>query len=185
MPLARMSCEYLGGSIMNCRIKLSASAVLFFKLQMEKYYSGTTERIDLMNFHETRYGARFFDGQLPKLISALTGIATALTAPKPVYQLKPTVPENFLADLYHGTYDPSDLPNTEAETELMSEIISCQQQLRETVTPDVWALIERYGSLLSRRGVTDREQAFATGFRTAMTMLAAGLAYPTKNETEE
>ena len=48
-----------------------------------------------MQFHETAYGKRFFDGQLPKLISALTDIASALKTPTPVYQLQPEIPEDF------------------------------------------------------------------------------------------
>lgn len=31
-----------------------------------------------MQFHETQYGKRFFDSQLPKLIKVLERIATAL-----------------------------------------------------------------------------------------------------------
>jgi len=53
-----------------------------------------------MNFHETRYGSKFFDGQLPKLITALESIAEALKTPTPVYQLKTELPENFLKNLY-------------------------------------------------------------------------------------
>lgn len=32
----------------------------------------------MLNFHETMYGKRFFDGQLPRLIKALERIADAL-----------------------------------------------------------------------------------------------------------
>lgn len=137
-----------------------------------------------MNFHETRYGARFFDSQLPKLISALTDIAATLKMPVPVYQLKPEVPKNFLADLYLGNYDPSDTLPTEREKELAPEIVAVQEQLREGVPVDTWALIDRYGELLAARGTAEREQAFAAGFQSAMTMLAAGLASPGIMEQE-
>lgn len=137
-----------------------------------------------MQFHETRYGAKFFDGQLPKLITALTDIALALKAPTPVYQLRPEIPENFLTDLYLGNYDPSDFPATEREKELAPEIVTVQEQLRELVPVDAWALIDRYGELLAARGTAEREQAFAAGFQSAMTMLAAGLACPTAARQE-
>lgn len=137
-----------------------------------------------MQFHETPYGARFFNGQLPKLIEVLSNIASALKAPKPVYQLQPEVPKDFLANLYHGNYDPSDLPATKAEKELMSEILACQKQLRETVRPETLALIEQYRTLLNRRHTAEREQAFAAGFQSAMMMLAAGLACPAANTKE-
>lgn len=137
-----------------------------------------------MQFHETRYGARFFDGQLPKLISALTDIAAALKTPTPVYQLRPEVPEDFLTDLYLGNYDPSDFPATEREKELAPEIVAVQEQLRKIVPVDAWALIDRYGELLAARGTAEREQAFAAGFQSAMTMLAAGLSCPTVKRQE-
>lgn len=137
-----------------------------------------------MNFHETRYGARFFDGQLPKLISALEGIATALKAPTPVYQVKAEVPENFLEELYHGNYDPSPARNNGSRRELTQEILACQRKLRSEVSPETWDALERYVALLNGRNVYDREQAFAAGFRSAMTMLAAGLGHQTKNDME-
>lgn len=137
-----------------------------------------------MNFHETRYGARSFDGQLPKLISALEGIGTALKAPTPVYQLKPDIPEDFLVDLYHGNYDPSSGRNNGERRELTQEILACQKKLRSEVSPEIWDAIERYVSLLNGRNVYDREQAFAAGFQSAMTMLVAGLGHHAKSETE-
>lgn len=137
-----------------------------------------------MNFHETRYGARFFDGQLPKLISALEGIASALNKPTPVYQLKPDLPEGFLAELYHGNYDPSSGRNNGERQELTQEILACQRELRSEVSGEVWDTIERYSALLNGRNVFDCEQAFAAGFRSAMTMLAAGLGHQTKNDME-
>lgn len=137
-----------------------------------------------MNFHETRYGARFFDGQLPKLISALEGISSALKAPTPVYQLKEEVPEGFLADLYHGNYNPSSGRNNGERRELTQEILACQKKLRSEVSPDTWDAIDRYVSLLNGRNVYDREQAFAAGFRSAMTMLVAGLSHHAENKME-
>jgi len=138
-----------------------------------------------MNFHETKRGAIFFDGQLPKLISALEGIASALRKPTPVYQLKADVPENFLVDLYHGNYEPSAVRKSEERKEWTIEILACQRKLREEVSPEVWDLIDRYSALLNGRNVYDREQAFAAGFQTAVTMLAAGLGHQMNNETEE
>lgn len=138
-----------------------------------------------MNFHETRYGARFFDGQLPKLISALEGIATALKAPAPVYQLKAEIPEHFLSDLYHGNYKPSHAPDWGTKKELLQEIVNCDKDLRGNLTPEQWLAVEKYISLLNSRNAFKREQAFAEGFQAAMTMLAAGLGYQTNNEMKE
>lgn len=131
-----------------------------------------------MNFHETKRGQIFFDSQLPKLISTLTDISATLKAPTPVYQMEHTVPEYFLADLYHGAFDPSDLPNPSKTVELTPEIITVQTRLREVVTADAWTLIERYRTLLDSCHIAEREQAFAAGFHAATTMFAAGLATP-------
>ena len=131
-----------------------------------------------MNFHETGYGKRFFEAQLPKLIAALTEIAVALKTPRPVCQLQAEVPEDFLSDLYHGSYDPSDLPNTQATEEARPELITIQRQIREAVDEPVWEWVERYRTLLDGCHVAELEQAYAAGFRSAMTMVAAGLSHP-------
>ena len=132
----------------------------------------------MIPFHETRCGQQFFEALLPKLITALSDIADSLKAPRPTYHLKAEVPENFLSELYLGNYAPFDLPATDLEKELTPEIIAVQNRLRKNVSEDAWALIEQYGGLLAASRTAGQEQAFATGFRSAMTMLAAGLTQP-------
>lgn len=138
----------------------------------------------MIPFHETGRGQRFFDVQLPKLIAALTDIAASLKAPRPIYQLKAEVSEQFLSDLYLGNYDPSEQPATELDKELTQAIIAVQNQLRKVVPADSWTLISEYGELLTARNTADRERAFVAGFQSAMTMLAAGLAKPAPEERE-
>ena len=138
----------------------------------------------MIPFHETRRGQRFFDSQLPKLIAALADIADSLKAPRPIYQLKAEIPENFLSDLYLGNYAPFEQPATDLEKELTPEIVAVQDRLRNAVSADTWALIEQYGGLLAASRTAGQEQAFAAGFRSAMTMLAAGLAQPMTAEKE-
>ena len=132
----------------------------------------------MIPFHETRCGQQFFEAQLPKLITALSDIADSLKAPRPAYQLKAEVPENFLSELYLGKYAPFDLPASNLEKELAPEIIAVQNRLRKAVSEGAWSLIEQYGGLLAASRTAGQEQAFATGFRSAMTMLAAGLTQP-------
>ena len=132
----------------------------------------------MIPFHETRRGQRFFEVQLPQLITALSDIADSLKAPRPTYHLKAEVPENFLSELYLGTYVPFDLPATDLEKELTPEIIAVQNRLRKNVSEDAWALIEQYGGLLAASRTAGQEQAFAAGFRSAMMMLTAGLTQP-------
>lgn len=138
----------------------------------------------MIPFHETRCGQRFFDSQLPKLIAALADIADSLKAPRPIYQLKAEIPENFLSDLYLGNYAPFEQPATDLEKELTPEIVAIQERLRNAVSEDAWAMIEQYSGLLAASRTAGQEQAFAAGFRSAMTMLAAGLAQPMTAEKE-
>ena len=138
----------------------------------------------MIPFHKTRCGQRFFEAQLPKLITALSDIADSLKAPRPTYQLKAEVPESFLSDLYLGKYDPFDQPVTDLAKELTPEIIAVQDRLRKTVSGDAWALIEQYSGLLAASRTAGQEQAFAAGFRSAMTMLAVGLSLPITAEKE-
>ena len=138
----------------------------------------------MIPFHETRRGQRFFDVQLPKLITALADIADSLKAPRPVYQLRAEVPENFLSDLYLGNYAPFEQPATDLEKALTPEIVAIQERLRNAVSEDAWALVEQYSGLLAASRTAGQEQAFAAGFRSAMTMLAAGLAQPMTAEKE-
>ena len=55
-----------------------------------------------MNFHETALGRRFFEGQLPQLITALKEISAALNAPKPVMQMNAEYREDYLVQLYYA-----------------------------------------------------------------------------------
>lgn len=134
-----------------------------------------------MNFYETRMGARFFQGQLPQLINALTSIEKSLSAPKQAIQIHVDDYDTFLVELYHGNYDPSDVPATEEQTAYTSQIMMFQRKLRSDLPRETWDELVRYRSLLEDRHSLDRQQAFACGFRCAMTMLAAGLSLPTQH----
>lgn len=60
-----------------------------------------------MNLHETEYGRRFFNSQLPSLIKALERIAENLSAPKQSLSADFVADPDFLHDLYYGDYEPS------------------------------------------------------------------------------
>ena len=69
-----------------------------------------------MNFHETALGRRFFEGQLPQLITALKEISAALNAPKPVMQMNTEYREDYLVQLYYTNFDPDTAPDRETHT---------------------------------------------------------------------
>lgn len=139
-----------------------------------------------MDFFDTLYGKRFFDGQLPRLISALEAIAEALQkepaarqsrAAAPVL-LSLDVPDTFLRELYYGEVDPSGLPNGPEHEALTQRIKEFQDQLQADVGPKLWGRIEDYRTLLDDRGSVERLQAFESGYRCAMQMIAAGFTQP-------
>lgn len=141
-------------------------------------HSKSDERGDILQFYETQMGRVFFQGQLPKLIGALEGIAAALRTPAPVYQVPLEVSPDFLSELYYGGYDPSDEPESEEWKQSTKKIMACQKTLRAGCSEAVWEQIEDYRSLLDERGSIERAQAFSAGVRIAMRMVVAGLSAP-------
>ena len=135
-----------------------------------------------MNFHETVMGKAFLQGQVPKLIQALSQIAQALSSPRPAYLVQQKIPTDFLAELYHGNFDPSDVPESPGIADSNREISRFQENLRVDLPEAVWEQIEAYRDLLDARSILQSEQAFAAGFRCAATMLVAGLAAPSAAE---
>ena len=129
-----------------------------------------------MEFYQTKQGRIFYEGTLPRIAIALEKIAESLSAPTPSIHIAHEVPENFLAELYWGNYDPSGGPDSEESVQCSAEIKAAQVTVKEQVTPEVWDQIDNIFSLISRRTDVDRAEAFAVGFRSASTMLAAGLS---------
>ena len=48
--------------------------------------------------------------------------------------------------------------------------------MRETLSPELWELAEEYRRLMDNRHFFQAEKAFASGYSTAIKMIAAGLA---------
>ena len=135
-----------------------------------------------MNFHETALGRRFFEGQLPQLITALKEISAALNAPKPVMQMNTEYREDYLVQLYYTNFDPDTAPDRETHAFYDSAIAQMQDEIRDAVTGELWQKIEHSYSTIATRTAAEREQAFAVGFRTAMTMMVCGLSAPKPNK---
>lgn len=138
-----------------------------------------------MNFFETNMGKNFFQAQVPKLVGALTEIAQTLRTPKPVFQIQAEIPSDFLARLYHGDFDASYVADSPEVTACTQKIMQFQQEFYKDLPLRTREQIEDYRTLLDERCIRQSEQAFAAGFRCAMTMLAAGLAAPTLDGTKE
>jgi len=133
-----------------------------------------------MNFHETKMGRIFYEGTAPRIAKALEVIAKRLDAPATTAVLPGAceVPADFLAELYQGSYDPSDEPDSEDVARYTTEILAEENALRAAVSPGTWKQFDLILSLVNKRGDRQREQAFAAGFRSAMMMVMAGLTRP-------
>ena len=135
-----------------------------------------------MNFHETALGRRFFEWQLPQLITSLKEISVALNTPKPVMQMNTEYREDYLVQLYYTNFDPDTAPDRETHAFYDSAIAQMQGEIRDAVTGELWQKIEHSYTTIATRTAAEREQAFSAGFRTAMTMMVCGLSAPKPNK---
>lgn len=132
-----------------------------------------------MNFYETQMGRRFFDAQLPRLIHSLEQIADALarpTHPSCTVPLKQN--PNFLRDLYYGDYEPSVFREDGRHTELNHAVSAAESALRKELRTNGVALtaFDAYQRAQAERDSAVVEQAFESGYQTAVQMIVAGLA---------
>ena len=134
-----------------------------------------------MNFHETKYGHIFYEVQLPRLIKALERIADDLSKSSSSMTGGVTVDPNFLHDLYFGEYEPSVFTEQSAEQRALDRRVSAAEQALQQIfagIPAAAAAFETYQLTVSERNGATVEQAFESGYRTAVNMLAAGLMLP-------
>lgn len=141
-----------------------------------------------MNLHETEYGRRFFNSQLPKLIKALERIAESLSEPKQSLPPALAADPDFLRDLYYGDYEPGVFKTQSEQLRLLNRTVAAKEKaVRQTFdsTPDAIAAFDAYQLALDERSSALAEQAFESGFQTAVQMLVAGLNLPTAHKNEE
>lgn len=132
-----------------------------------------------MNFHETQYGRCFFGGQFPKLINALEAIATAMEHKTlSVQNLADTSPD-YLKNLNHGRLESDRELNT---CDLLDRNVeTAYAQLVEHVPSELIHYIEDYRAVADECSNLYRDNAFATGYQTAMRLV---VAFTEKKEKE-
>ena len=118
-----------------------------------------------MNLHETAMGQRFFNVQLPALINTLKDIAAALSRPAPSAISFPADPR-FLTSLYYGEYE-ADVFKPDKRLTPFNQTV--QQKEKASIA------FEQYQTAVQCRNSAVLEQAYASGYRTAVQMFAAGL----------
>lgn len=127
-----------------------------------------------MNFHETVMGKRFFESQLPMLITALQGISEKLSRPVSVMEM-PKADPDFLRELYRRSdiYEP-----TEESRTLNHAAIEAQRGFLSLLPEEGRKAFEEYQSIAADRCEEFSERAFRIGFQTAVQMMACGMMMP-------
>jgi len=85
--------------------------------------------------------------------------------------------KTILIDLYHGNYIPEDLIsdfslNNKAAND---QTLQLQREIRKSVDPELWDLINQSYSMLSELEMREKECAFVLGFQTGVKLLLSGL----------
>lgn len=163
-----------------------------------------------MNFHETKMGSIFFNSQLPKLISALQDIASALSKPAPATKPDGTALPNpapairpdgtafsdpvpainmdgmadpdFLHDLLYWMYETEVFGNREKLATFDADVIQAEGTLLPALSQSR-ELFEQYQAAVSRRNDAEIERAFCIGYRAGAHALLNGLCAPQPRQT--
>ena len=107
-----------------------------------------------MNFHETVRGQRFFDVQLPKLISSLSEVAEQMKTPHPTIPVETTEDtQELLVQLYYSTFDREAAPDREIHDRFNQAISQMQAEIKDEVGSELWQKIEHtYAMIATRTG---------------------------------
>ena len=138
---------------------------IVFKVIYYRYYN-----FDL----ETAMGQRFFNVQLPALINTLKDIAAALSRPAPSAISFPADPR-FLTSLYYGEYEADVFKLDKRLTPFNQAVQQKEKALLPLLSNEASIAFEQYQTAVQCRNSAVLEQAYASGYRTAVQMFAAGL----------
>jgi len=85
---------------------------------------------------------------------------------------------NILTDLYHGNFIPEDLVFSNAPPNPgNAELIELQNKIRDSVSSEVWKMINQSYSMINMQEVLAKERVFVCGFQTATKLLLAGIGH--------
>jgi|GEM_PF-356710 len=133
-----------------------------------------------MNLHETAMGQRFFNVQLPALINTLKDIAAALSRPAPSAISFPA-DQHFLTSLYYGEYEADVFKPDKRLAPFNQAVQQKEKALLPLLSNEASIAFEQYQAAVQCRNSTVLEQAYASGYRTAVQMFAAGLGRQYRN----
>ena len=149
-----------------------------------------------MNFYETKMGNIFFNSQIPKLISALQDIAsalskpaaainpdgTALLKPAPAIRMDSVADPDFLHDLLYWMYETEVFGNREQLAPFDADVTQAEKALLPALGQSQ-ELFEQYQAAVSRRNDAEIERAFCSGYRAGANAFLNGLFAPQPQQT--
>ena len=115
-----------------------------------------------------------FNVQLPALINTLKDIAAALSRPAPSAISFPADPR-FLTSLYYGEYEADVFKLDKRLTPFNQAVQQKEKALLPLLSNEASIAFEQYQTAVQCRNSAVLEQAYASGYRTAVQMFAAGL----------
>lgn len=144
-----------------------------------------------MNFYETKMGNIFFNSQIPKLISALQDIAsalskpaaainpdgTALLKPAPAIRMDSVADPDFLHDLLYWMYETEVFGNREQLSRFDADVTQAEGTLLPALGQSR-ELFEQYQAAVSRRNDAEIERAFCCGYRAGANAFLNGILAP-------
>ena len=127
-----------------------------------------------MNLHETAMGQRFFNVQLPALINTLKDIAAALPA---LHHLLYPFRQTHAFSLRSITANMKQMCSSpiNASHLLTRQYNRKKKALLPLLSSEASIAFEQYQTAVQCRNSAVLEQAYASGYRTAVQMFAAGL----------
>ena len=138
----------------------------------------------MMNFHETQMGHSFYGHQLPQLIQAIQALTAALDKPAQAVVLPVEADPEFLSRLYLGEYESATFRQTPEGAELTRAVNTAHEELVAALPESCHEKLMQYQDTLTMREGVDMQMAYESGFRTAVQMMAAGLARPVDRQTK-
>ena len=108
----------------------------------------------------------FFTEKLPILLKASQPLAA------------PAAASEILSSLYYGDYEPEVHKSRAVDRKFSKMLEKAHGALIETPSPQGKEALNGYMDLLAERSAAVVEQAYESGFRTAVQLLVAGLTNP-------
>lgn len=148
-----------------------------------------------IQFHETGYGKRFFEFQLPSLIKELSNIGEQLEKSMSVLQAKQTIilpteikDNTILEKILEGgwnpvsEYYPHDIPRFKKISEEL--LLKEANLLEKTHSADATKILSEYKELVNERTSIELDHIFIMGYQTAIKLIFAGLQSHTDESCE-